>query len=80
MDCKIADALLKRGTKQHAGGWDASRKAWADMVLHLPHAEGGFGVTSNDITQDAAFVLVLDVLWLGLVLSPGSSGPVVAQG
>ncbi len=25
------------------------------MVIHVPHAEGGFGVTSNDITQDAAF-------------------------
>jgi hypothetical protein len=55
VDCKIADALLKKGTKQHAGGWDASSKAWAHMVIHLPHAEGAFGVTSNDITQDAAF-------------------------
>jgi hypothetical protein len=25
------------------------------MVLHLPHAKGGFGVTFNDITKDAAF-------------------------
>jgi hypothetical protein len=25
------------------------------MVLHLPHAEGGFGVTFNDVTKDAAF-------------------------
>ncbi len=41
VDCKIADALLKKGTKQHAEGWDASSKAWAHMVLHLPHAEGG---------------------------------------
>jgi hypothetical protein len=24
VDCKIADALLKKGTKQHADGWDAS--------------------------------------------------------
>jgi len=49
VDCKIADALLKKGTKQHADGWDASSKAWAHMVLHLPHAEGGFGVTFNDL-------------------------------
>jgi hypothetical protein len=41
VDCKIADALSKRGTKQHADGWDASSKAWAHMVLHLSHAEGG---------------------------------------
>jgi hypothetical protein len=24
VDCKIADALLKKGTKQHADGWDTS--------------------------------------------------------
>ena len=39
---------------QHSDGWDTSSKAWAHMVLHLPHAEGGFGVTLNDITKDAA--------------------------
>ncbi len=26
VDCKIDDALLKKGTKQHADGWDASNK------------------------------------------------------
>ena len=26
VDCKIADALLKKGTKQHAAGWDTSSK------------------------------------------------------
>jgi hypothetical protein len=31
---------LKKGTKQHADGWDASR---------------GFGVTFNDVTKDTAF-------------------------
>jgi len=40
-DCKIADALLKKGTKQHEDGWDAPSKAWAHMVLHLPHADSG---------------------------------------
>jgi hypothetical protein len=25
------------------------------MVLHLPHTKGGFGVTFNDVTKDAAF-------------------------
>jgi hypothetical protein len=66
VDCKIADALLKRGTKQHADGRDTSSKAWARMVLHLPHAEGGFGVTFNDITKDAAFYTTSRfVAWLG---------------
>ena len=55
VDCKIADALLKKGTKQHADGWDAQSKAWSHMVLHLPHAEDGFGVTFNDVTKDAEF-------------------------
>jgi len=47
VDCKIVDALLKKGTKQHGDGWDVSRKDWSHMVLHLPHTEGGFGVTFN---------------------------------
>ena len=29
VDCKIVDALLKKGTKQDADGWDTSTKAWA---------------------------------------------------
>jgi hypothetical protein len=67
VDCKTADALLKKGTKQHADGWDASSKAWAHVVLHLPHTEGGFGVTFNDITKDAAFYTTTSrfVAWLG---------------
>ena len=55
VDCKIADARLKKGTNQHADGWDSSSKDWAHMVLHLTHAEGGFGVTFNDVTKDVAF-------------------------
>ena len=37
------------------------------MVLHLPHAEGGFGVTFNDVTIDAAFYTTTSrfVAWLG---------------
>jgi hypothetical protein len=54
VDCKIDDTLLKKRTKYHADGWDTSSKAWKHMVLHLPHAEGGFGVTLNDITKDTA--------------------------
>ncbi len=55
MDCKIADALLKKSTKQHSDGLDDSGEAWVHMVLHLTHSEGGFGVTFNDATKDAAF-------------------------
>jgi hypothetical protein len=67
LDCKIADALLKKGTKQHADGWNASSKAWAHMVLHLPHAEGGFSVTFNEVIKDAAFYTTTSrfVAWLG---------------
>ena len=67
VDCKIDDALLKKGTKQHADGWDASSKTWTHMYLHLPHAEGDFGVTFNDVTKDAAFYTTTSrfVAWFG---------------
>ena len=67
VDCKIADALLKKGTKQHADGWDASSKDWSHMVLHLPHAEGGFGVPFNCVTKDDAFYTTTSrfVSWIG---------------
>ena len=55
VDCKFADALLKKGAKHHVDGWDPASKAWAHMVLHLPDPEGGFGVTFNDITKDTVF-------------------------
>jgi hypothetical protein len=60
-------SLLKKGTNQHADGWDTHSKAWAYIVLHLPHAEGGFGVTFNDVTKDAAFYTTTSrfVSWLG---------------
>ncbi len=67
VDCKIADALLKKGPKQHADGWDTSSKPWVHVVLHLPHAEGGLGMTFNDVTKDAAFYTTTSrfVAWLG---------------
>ncbi len=55
VDCKIADALLKKGTKQYGDGWDTQSKSWTHMVLHLTHVEGGFGVTFNDVTEDTVF-------------------------
>jgi hypothetical protein len=67
VDCKISDTLLKKGTKQHADGWDSSSKDWAHMCIHLPHAEGDFGVTFNDVTKDAVFYTTTSrfVAWLG---------------
>ncbi len=37
------------------------------MVLHLPHAEGVFGVTFNDVTKDTAFYTTTSpfVTWTG---------------
>jgi hypothetical protein len=55
VDYKIADVLLKYGTKEHTDGWDTPSKSWDHLVLHLPHAEGGFGVTFNDVTKDVVF-------------------------
>jgi hypothetical protein len=46
---------LEKGTEHHADGWDAPNKDWTHMVLHSPHVAGGFGVTFNDVTKDAAF-------------------------
>ena len=38
------------------------------MVLHLPHTEGGFGVTFNCVTEDAAFYTTTSrfVVWIGV--------------
>jgi hypothetical protein len=51
VDYKIANVLLKKGTKQDVDGWDTSRKGWTHMVLHLPHTEGCYGVTFHDVTN-----------------------------
>ncbi len=65
--CKIADALLKKGSHQHTDGWDTCAKAWVHMTLHLSHTEGGFGVTFNDVTKDSTFYTSTSrfVAWLG---------------
>ena len=51
----INPVYFRKGTKQHADGWDASTKAWAHMVLHLPHTEGSYGVNFKDVTEDVVF-------------------------
>jgi hypothetical protein len=39
------------------------------MVIHLPHVDGVFGVTFNDITKDSAFYTTTShfVSWLGVL-------------
>ncbi len=71
VDCKIDDTLLKKDTNQHTDGWDTSSKTWTHMVLHLPHPDGGFGVTFNDVTdvtKDVTFYTTTSrfVVWLGV--------------
>ena len=44
-----------RTNEDHADDWDSTSKVWTHMVLHLPHTDGGFGVTFNDITKDTVF-------------------------
>jgi hypothetical protein len=58
VDVNIGDALMRKGTNNNCRVWSSEHKAWCDMVLHLPHAEGGFGVTPNAITRFAAFALL----------------------
>ncbi len=55
IDVLYGDSLLKKGTKQHTGGWDSFSKDWSHMCIHLQDDEGGFGVTFNDVTKDATF-------------------------
>ena len=54
VDYKIAEALLKRGTNNAHQTWALNHRAWVDMVIHLPHDHGGFGITSNVISCKAA--------------------------
>jgi hypothetical protein len=73
VDVEIADALLKKGTKQHVDDWDTDSKDWAHMVIHLPYTEGGFGVPFNCVSKDVAFYVTTSVLFLS-----GTSADVVA--
>jgi hypothetical protein len=70
VDCKIVDVLLKKGTNHHTDGLDTSSKFWSHMVLHLPHDEGGFGVTFNCVTKNAVFYTTTSrfVTWFGAFL------------
>ena len=69
----------KKGTNPHGDGWDSHNQDWGHMVLHLPHAEGGFGVNFNDVTKDVLYYYVT-VRSLAWCILPGTSGLVVAQG
>jgi hypothetical protein len=55
VDHKIGEALLKKGTDNTYLTWSPTHRAWVDMVLHLPHENGGFGITPNAIARTAAY-------------------------
>jgi hypothetical protein len=40
VDYKIAEALLKKETNNAQQTWALNRRAWVDMVIHLPHGHG----------------------------------------
>jgi hypothetical protein len=54
VDHKIANALLKKGTREAYKKWNLQDRAWVDMRLHESHDEGGFGVPNNTISRHAA--------------------------
>jgi len=51
---KIANALLKKSTRDAYKTWNQQDRAWVDMRLHESHDEGGFGVPNNTITSHKA--------------------------
>jgi hypothetical protein len=54
VDYKIGEDLLKRGLITHTRHGALNHRAWVDMVIHLPHDHGGFGITSNVISRKDA--------------------------
>ena len=59
---------------------ERSGHTWS-YTLHLPHTEGVFGVTFNDITKDDAFYnTYFTFCGLDWCFLPGTSGLVIAQG
>jgi hypothetical protein len=55
-DHQIANALLKKGTRDAYKTWNQQDRAWVDMRLHESHGEGGFGVSNNTIIRhDASY-------------------------
>ncbi len=51
VDHKIANALLKKGTRDAYKKWNLQDRAWVDMRLNESHNEGGFGVPNNTISR-----------------------------
>jgi hypothetical protein len=63
VDCKVADALLKKGTKQHADGWDASSKDWA-ILLTSSKQRAQAAIDDNNKAMAAAHNCVAAILEL----------------
>ena len=51
---KIANALMKKGTRESYKKWNLQDHAWVDMRLHESHNDGGFVVPNNTISRHAS--------------------------
>ena len=72
VDHKIANALLKKGTREAYKKWNLQDRDWVDMRLHESHDEGGFSVPNNTISRHAAAYTTkaLFVVFLGTFARP----------
>ena len=70
LDCKIHNALIRKGT--HNQIMSNERTNWVEMVLSLPIDSGGFGVTPNYASRDPAFYAVTArwLAWAGTLPLP----------
>ncbi len=66
VDTVIANAILKKGTRNSFHLWLKQDYDLAVTMLQMPHALGGFGLTPNVIVQTSAKV-VMTARFLGLV-------------
>ncbi len=62
VDHKIANALLKKGTRDAYKAWNQQDRALGRRALdlHESHNKGGFGVHNNTITRHAASYILYD--------------------
>ena len=67
VDAKIVAALSKKGAGSAGADWTPAIWEWVSMVMHSPHAEGGWGVCANRVSRLAALwnTKARFVAWLG---------------
>ena len=66
VDTAIANAILKKGTRNSFHHWPKQDYDMAVTMLQMPHALGGFGLTPNVLAQSTAKVAMAS-RFLGLV-------------